>query len=391
MILVIAPYTNTSDIQSTNLGASRKIEIIINILYQIDKDIVLVNSALNSNKIKNHLSTNKIMISDIEIEEITPPVFSKFRKFSKLLNLFHIDLLINHIKKNYIDPKLIWFYNGYSFEMAFAIKAKNKFNTPMILEFEDWHFSRSNFLNIKASLDYIYWRAAVRNMRSSFVVNSILENKMRPFVNNVDLLPGVVPNIIKNTKMKIPFSNLEYDHKIHIGYFGGLYEEKGADLILNLVNELPSNYIFHITGSGNLNQAFIDLEKKLDGQLIFYGKVNENKLYQLIGQCDVILNPHKLIENFNNGIFPFKVVEAISSGRLVISTPLPSKDLEGILNGIILVSDSLDSFKKTILESPKIYKDNFILINNASKLAIDLYGENSILFKINEIIEANSI
>mgnify|MGYP002280895483 FL=1 len=37
-----------------------------------------------------------------------------------------------------------------------------------------------------------------------------------------------------------------------------------------------------------------------------------------MGSVDVILNPHRP----NNGVFPFKLTEAVGSGRLVITSPV---------------------------------------------------------------------
>jgi hypothetical protein len=51
-----------------------------------------------------------------------------------------------------------------------------------------------------------------------------------------------------------------------------------------------------------------------------------------MGAVDVILNPHQL----NQGVFPFKLTEAVASGRLVISSPVHLAEEVSWIGGALL-------------------------------------------------------
>ena len=53
--------------------------------------------------------------------------------------------------------------------------------------------------------------------------------------------------------------------------------------------------------------------------------VEDDTLENLMHRCNVIVNPHsKLPGSGEAGIFPFKVIEAIAAGTILVSTPHPS-------------------------------------------------------------------
>jgi glycosyltransferase involved in cell wall biosynthesis len=383
MIVLVAPYSPPDREGYAHLGASRKLETIISILSRLDAQIVLINSAHNDNK-PVPLSICKSQVGGINVIEITPPI-STNRAIGKLKNIFCVSQIVEEIKQLGI-PQLIWFYNGYAFEMHMALKAQKTFNVPMILEFEDWHFSRKRGLNPKPYMDYFFWRRAAPFMSGAFVVNELLASKMRYFISEVELLPGIVPKVLAEiAKHSLPFkSNV---NKINVGYFGGLSVEKGADIILQLARSLPENYVLHVTGTGPLAPEFEACAKELPERLSYHGRVDDMTLYQLIAKCDVVLNPHSSIENMNNGVFPFKVVEAVASGKLLISTKVPSHRLEDILVGVQFVKHDIDSFQSAIVSSQSYYSQHASLISQGAYVADQRFGEDTLLEKVQRIIK----
>jgi glycosyltransferase involved in cell wall biosynthesis len=293
--------------------------------------------------------------------------------------LFCMGQVLNEIKK-IGQPQFIWLYNGYAFEMLFAIKAKTLFNVPMILEFEDWHFSRGRGLNPKPYIDYIFWRLAAGYMAGAFVVNKLLANKMHGLGNYVELLPGIVPQVLTDIANAPPPFQANAD-EINIGFFSGLNTEKGADIVLQLADKLPDGYILHVTGSGALGKDFEHAAKALKGKLCYYGRVDDSTLYQVIAKCDVMLNPHASIEHMNNGVFPFKVIEAVASGRLLISTSVPAEGLVDVLVGVQFVNHSVDDFLNAILGCRKQFINHATLIAEGAVVASRKFGEQALLEK----------
>ena len=377
MIAIIAPYSPPSRLNAANLGASRKLETIILVLSKLDNNLVLVNSAHNETKAAT-FTTQRVTIAGIELTEITPPTYPN-RALGKLKNLFCIDQMLNELKK-YGQPQFIWLYNGYAFEMLFALKAKKTLNVPMILEFEDWHFSRGRGFNPKPYIDYCFWRLAFGTIAGAFVVNNLLANKMHGLGKPVELLPGIVPQVLADIAKSPPFKTPT--DTVNIGFFSGLNAEKGADIVLQLAHKLPDGYVLHLTGSGAMGNDFEQAAKALQGRLCYYGRVDDTTLYQIIAKCDVMLNPHASIEHMNNGVFPFKVIEAVASGRLLISTPVLTEGLVDVLAGVQFVNHSVEDFLAAILACQQRYIDNIALIAEGAVVANYKFGEQALLDKI---------
>ncbi|MEI8210430.1 MAG: glycosyltransferase, partial [Methylococcales bacterium] len=367
---------------AANLGASRKLETIFSILFKLDTNLVLVNSAHNEVMV-TALSTQKVTIAGIELIEITLPTYNN-RVRGKFKNLFAINQVLNEIKK-IGQPDFIWLYNGYAFEMLFALKAKKTLKVPMILEFEDWHFSRGRGLNPKPTIDYFFWRLAASTMAGAFVVNKLLANKMQGLAANVELLPGIVPQVLADIASHSPAFKTA-TATVNIGFFSGLNAEKGADIVLQLAQQLPEGYVLHVTGTGALGQDFEQAATALKGKLCYYGRVDDKTLYQIIAKCDVMLNPHTSIEHMNNGVFPFKVIEAVASGRLLISTPVPSEGLNDALVGVQFVNHSVADFLAAILVCRDHYMNNSLVIAEGASVANRNFGELALLEKIKHMI-----
>lgn len=378
MIVIVAPYSPPSRKGKSNLGASRKLETIISILSSLDSQLVLVNSAHNGSD-PTPLVISQVEIGGVALMEITLPLSSS-RTLGKLKNVFCVNQVLDAVQK-LGKPQCFWFYNGYAFEMRMAEKAQRRFRVPMILEFEDWHFSRSRGFNPKPYIDYLFWRRAARLMSGTFVVNTLLASRMHDFTNNIEMLPGVVPKVLADIAKEMP-PFFAQSGPVKVGFFGGLSVEKGADIVLKLVTSLPAGYVLHVTGTGPLAADFDACASKYTERLCYHGRVDDATLYQLIANCDVMLNPHVSIENMNNGVFPFKVIEAVASGRLLISTAVPAHGLEDVLVGVKFVEHNASAFQAAITESRQYYFDNAALVSKGASIANQRFGEDALLEKV---------
>lgn len=384
MLVIVAPYAPADRPGTANLGAARKIEAVVEILASIDPDIVLVNSA-HSEVTPAAICTKHSTIVGRDIVEITPPL-ARNRTIGKLRNLFDVERVLDLVESRGV-PSAFWLYNGYAFEMRVAAAAHRRFKAPMILEFEDWHFSRSRGWNPKPIIDWALWRLAASQMAHSFAVNQSLASRMSAFPGGVDLLPGIVhPDISAITGFHRPFGSA--DKRVAIGYFGGLTVEKGAGLLLEVLPGLPKGTALHVTGSGDLSDDFGRAMARHPGRLSFHGRVDSKEMVRIMAACDVIINPHMPIVDMANGVFPFKLIESIASGRLLISTDVMTDGLEDVLGGVLFCEPEVRSLLEAVAAGQSFYQTNEAVIERCASAAVRRFGLSSVRGRVAAILAA---
>ena len=382
MIIIIAPYSPVGRSRNPHLGAARKIEAIIDILGQLGMPLILVNTAHESEVAAPTAKANSC-IGGTSLTEITPPTYSNRRK-GKFLNLFDAAKVADDVLVMG-RPMLVWLYNGYAMESRLGVELHRRSGCHIIQEMEDWHFSRGRGLNPKPFVDWWFWRKASSVATHIFSVNDALGDRSRHLNSNVSLFPGIVSADITALRTSHPpFSS--NDDVITIGYFGGLSEEKGAHHALSLCDTLPAQYRFIVTGAGPLEGAFNTAAIGSNGRLQFYGRVNDETLVKLIGRCDVLLNPHSPIAHMANGVFPFKVIEAVASGRMLISTPLPGEGLENVLQGVCFAGHDVSQLREALLAAHDWFLAHKTKVNAGAIAAVDRFGKANILRVVRKIL-----
>ncbi len=117
----------------------------------------------------------------------------------------------------------------------------------------------------------------------------------------------------------------------------------------------------------------------------YYGQVDDNRLINLMSSVDVILNPHLPMEDMNNGVFPFKIMEAVASKRLVISTSLAGNDeFEEAIKGILILKLEKDIWIKSLINSYEFYINNKELIESSSDIAINFFSVGAFVNNLKE-------
>lgn len=390
MIVIVAPYSPPSRGALTHLGAARKIETVIDILSELGAPIVLVNTA-HDLAYKAAIDLKQTQISNTSVLELTPPCYST-RKWGKLLNLFDVHKVANAIQNiGTGKPNLVWLYNGYAMESRLGLELLRRFNCFLIQELEDWLFSRSRGFNPKPLVDWWFWRSVVVKASHIFVVNENLANRISQRNNKFSLFPGVVADGITNIRSKRrPFTNITAGRRITIGYFGGLSTEKGANHVLALLDMLSDEFRFIVTGSGPLEAEMLAKASKLPQRFDFRGRVSEHTLNSLISECDVLLNPHSPITDMQDGVFPFKVIEAIASGRLLISTSLPSSGLEEVLQGVCFAGHSTTELAEAVAQSKIWYDQNKERVEAGADEAVRRFSKSAVLLMVKNCLHAET-
>ncbi len=393
MILLIGAYAGDALERMQHLAAAKKIRFILTVLSEYDNDIVLLNSAPKMGRNRG-VSQHRITLDNGLNVRVMQPRTYKNTKFGRLMNLIQAADMGRHIIARYGPPDVVWSYNGRAFASRLSGFFKKEAASVVILEFEDWHFARRPYYDLVAWIDWLLWHINMRNIDYGFAVNNYLSSKVEFFGKPSTLLPGVVSDcIIDATKNVPPFSSRS---SIKVGYFGGLNSEKGAGFLLQLIEETRRKNLaveFIVTGHGNLADAFAEYSKRYSGVLKYLGPVGEQELSVAVATADVILNPHEI----NEGIFPFKVIEAIASGRLLITSKLSldaAGDLFWVNAAVAECERNIPAFIEALTNARRLYLERRVDIEAAQSKAINDYsmkGVSEMIFsKLSELIRLNT-
>jgi glycosyltransferase involved in cell wall biosynthesis len=378
MILVIAPYNGALPEKTHFLAGAKKIRTIIKALNLIDSRIALLNSGHQNNVNQGTIFNQVDFDGQGLIDVITPPTRHN-SYLGRLSNIYNAFFIIDEIIAKYGIPDAAWFYNGYAFEMRVATYLSKHYGVKTILEFEDWHFARNRGLNPKPYLDWFFWRLAVKHLDAGFAVNHKLCEALTDFNIPTKLLPGIVsPSIAAIALNSPPFKR----NAVTIGYFGGLCEEKGAGVLLRLAKVVDDNISFIITGNGVLQPEFEKLGKAMPECFKFLGAVSEGDLVLAMSKADVIINAHHI----NDGVFPFKIIEALASGRLLISTELPLDGYQCFADAIQFYDGSEDELLSLVNNARSLYEIKKDFIKCAAEMANATYGEAQLMVNLRNVM-----
>jgi glycosyltransferase involved in cell wall biosynthesis len=382
-IFFVAPYDGRPPHRAMFLAATKKMHYLLELLVGIVDRVVLINTNPHY-AYKAVIEYSECVFGGHRLNVASLPSASHSR-WAYVKNMSMVKLICNQIIDRYGSPDLVWCYNAYALESAIGGYIKKKHRSRFVLEFEDWHFARMTKVPIKPFLDWLYWRKNAGEIDYAFAVNDFLAEKMRGFGVQTSLLPGILHDSVVDMRIrKDPFST---PGQIRVGYFGGLDVMKGGQLVLDLVNRLwgdnNKEIKIIVTGAGVLSESFKCSAAKYPSVLEFYGVVDDEQLYQLMENVDVIINPHEV----NFGVMPFKLMEAIATGRLVVSTncipdtPGALLDVEW-LESIIFCERSVGAFLNVLLDARAHYKEKKMVIAKALKLINARYSRAEVEKKI---------
>ncbi|SIT42824.1 Glycosyl transferase group 1 [Paraburkholderia ribeironis] len=385
MLVVIAPYSLKYSSQNCNLGATRKMDFFLSLLARLEHKIVLVNTA-HAEEVWQKREEYTCRIGDASVREI---VLRKYpvRSIGKLLNLFEVGAVAREIAQDG-EPTLIWTYNAYAFEALLARALKRRFNMPFVFEFEDWAMARRKW-HPKSFTDLLAWRYLLPEPDLCLAVNrSLLKRERRRSGCDAQLCPGVVSAALIDACIRQPAFSDKRRNQVVVGYFGTLSIEKGAERLLELVEHLGDDFVFHVSGNGPLAEEFERLSAR-HHNFFYHGFVDEDAVYELMANCDVLLNPHKPIEAMGDGVFPFKVIEYVASGRLVVSTSLPDANLAAAFKSIVFVEHDKASIVSVLNAARQIYEHRRPRIETAVADVRRRFGEQGLLQTLSDVVVAS--
>ena len=376
-IVIVAPYSPVGSCDSPHLGAAKKLASMLSILSQFGRPIIFVNSAHNRLVYSRGRTSNGYTGQGQSLTTVVPFTISN-RPIGKLLNLLSTASLAREIAAR--KPALVWIYNGYAFEAKFALELNAICGCPIVLEIEDWHTARSRGLNPKPVFDMYYFNKVLPRAALVACVNKAARDRLTLAESMTMLLPSVVDGrLITKADSKAPFSDRPY----RLGYFGGLSAEKGADIVLALGSDLPPDWDLTVTGSGPLVHNFRMLAANKASRIRFTSDASEDELYREMLQCDAIVNPHRSIADMGDGVFPFKVFEALASGRLLISSALPDAGL-ALDRAVLFFDGSVAGLRDSLARAKPFYASRLSDILGVSDKVRALYSEDAVFSELNQ-------
>ncbi len=138
------------------------------------------------------------------------------------------------------------------------------------------------------------------------------KNKIKKIVNPV--LVEKIELDVEPWKLGIGDNNNGF-----ILYFGRLSLEKGVSDLIEAYAELNTNKPLIIAGDGSQKEhlEFLVRKLKLTGKVRFLGRLEKEKLFQVINKASFIVVPSRCYENA-----PYGMLEAMALGKAVISSGL---------------------------------------------------------------------
>lgn len=363
-----------------HLGATKKIELVAKLLQRLGYDLHYVDSGHPESRLTAPVLGEPAMVGDTAVT-LWRPTCLPHRKLGKLFNVLTAGPLIDALAAK--RPQLIWLYNSYAFEARWGMALQARTGAHLILELEDLPLARHRGLNPKPQLDQWYFERLLPHVDLATFVNATLMAHYRPRVRQSLLLPSVLQDAIT----RLP-DRRRFDSDTHrLGYFGGLEPDKGVQVLLDLVPRMPAKWKLVVTGVGSLSSAFRDIAARFPQAIDFHGAVPHQEVVRLMSDCDAIVNPHAAITEMDNGVFPFKVCEALASGALLISTPLPAIDLE--LEGHVEGFDgSLDGLLQALQRAPALYAQRHEALTALRRSVCQRYGESAVFERVNQALHA---
>jgi glycosyltransferase involved in cell wall biosynthesis len=374
MILVLAPYAPLGMSPEPHLGAARKLEAVLGVLGRIDAELVLVNSAHNRRAASWYRRTpwnwSELQIAGRAVRQLELPCAAQ-STLGKAWNLLDVGAAVRALA-GLGRPQLIWIYNPYAFEAELALRLLRQFEVPALLEFEDAPLARPRGWNPKPRLDARAARRLLPRLSAGFAVNASLADSLRLLGVDAHPLPGLVPDaLMAAAQLRPAFSD---PGVMKVGYFGGLTPEKGANLILDAI-ELGGAWRWIVSGAGVLEPAFRAMAQRYPQRLDFEARVPEQRLYARIAGCDVMVNPHCPIADLGDGVFPFKVIESLASGRLLVSTALPDPGAAGLLDAVQWFDGTAQGLMPVLASAGQRFREDRDKIVQAAQRCQDSFGE----------------
>lgn len=165
--------------------------------------------------------------------------------------------------------------------------------------------SKLGYIKLPIALE----KLALRNSREIVAVSDGVKNELECWYGQENV--RVIRNCIDTSKLHVPKYSNNDRHRIL--FVGRLVAQKGIFLGIDALARIKVNYEFLIVGTGPLRSKLEEYCRKKGVNARFLGYVEDNELYKLYSESDLLLLP-----SFYEGL-PTVALEAAGSGLPIVA------------------------------------------------------------------------
>ncbi len=239
----------------------------------------------------------------------------------------------------------------------------------------------ADIFGLQGKISLYLKRKVLQNARNITVVSTAIKNEALKLDSllNIGVIPMGVDSKLFNPNKKDP--NLKKKYKINgpfLLFVGRLTEKKGVKYLIEAMPEVikhnPKTKLI-IIGSGELEQELKDLTKSLnlENNIIFTGAIQNSELPKYYATADIFIGPSITTEEGDREGLPVTLMEAMSSGCVVIASDLEgNRDLINDQTGLLVKQNNSQELTQSILN----------IINNKKKMNATNYVVNNFDWKV---------
>jgi len=305
-------------IRNRSLGGSRKIELISNMLHRQGHDVTILSSGIPAERSGRFYRAFESTTTGIPGKGVRV-LYAGGLDVRFLNYAFAILSSIKWIKHEYskkpFDMLLAYNIDEFTWPVTwFYLRCIDMI--PIMLEYEDSVDVTGRGHNVLRSM---IWHSMEKwlstRLRGVISVNSVIAARLKN--PNTYIMRGVVSEKFCQTVSfrKPPLSG----SPPYIATFcGSLMPDKGVNLIPEIAEKFKGRITFVIAGTGPLQNALKMAAQNSRGDVEFVGQLTNQDLNKLLGSSDILINPHE--DEPSGGILPFKLVEYLTAGGIVVTT-----------------------------------------------------------------------
>lgn len=305
-------------VRNRALGGSRKIELLTGMLRSLGHEVVVLSAGVAAERTGRLYPAFE---STMPTEAGNPARVLYAAGFdARILNQVSATMsagrwLRREVSRRPFDAVLIYNIDEYTVILAWLCRLWMH-SVPIILEYEDSvAVTGRSILPGRQSVWRILEKWVQSRLSGVVAVNQQLADAMQN--ENSFVLPGVIAEDFCRIApgRSAPMAT---GRPLTAAFAGSLTPDKGVDKILAVAERFRGQIKFVIAGTGMLYDQLVIEAAHCGGDVTVAGYLDRERLDDLLLTADILLNPHHA--ESSGGIFPFKVVEYLASGGIVLTT-----------------------------------------------------------------------
>jgi glycosyltransferase involved in cell wall biosynthesis len=368
-VFYVAAFAQASDHAWFSLGRMRKVGQVLSTLRDLAFQVHILNIA------PFVVATIEAGGSPVSLTKLCSTSFLPIRFLQLFANTIFLILSIEPSDSG----SILWLYNTRFAESTVALAALLlRPQLRLVLQLEDLASAREANHGLRGALDQFTTSCLSRRANKVFAVSEAVARSFSLTtqfpLESIQILPPALDSLfcMLAAERREPFSTPHYT----ILYAGSFTREKGVfDLIEAFQSLGPIDAHLILVGSA---PDLLRQSHKNQSRIFFTGVISNEELFKLYASCDVVVNPHRKILN-PHYVFPFKLVETVSSGALPLTTPVPGSETFGLPADCFI--EDIQDLRVKLSHAPQLWRQHRESLQTASTLCRERYSS--------ELIKAN--